>query len=83
VSGADHRFRDLVPRELVLPCEYTDGVVSLEVMVAADPVRVYVPGLDDVKGVLAVGSAELVRSYCSMWTRFLTLAAAGIRGDGS
>ncbi len=81
MSGVDKRFTALVPRELVLPCEHTDGVVSLEVVVeAGDPV-VYVPGLDELKAVLAVGSAELVRSYCALWTRFLTLAAAGIRRD--
>lgn len=81
MSGVDGRFAALVPRELVLPCEHTDGVISLEVVVDVEPVRVYVPGLDETKEALAVGSAELVRSYCSMWTRFLTLAAAGIRRD--
>ncbi len=79
MSGVDRAYRDLVPGELVLPCEHSDGVVSLEVVIGADPVRVYVPGLDDVKGVLAVGSAELVRSYCAIWTRFLALAGSGVR----
>ena len=81
--SVDRAYRDLVPRELVLPCERTAGVISLEVVIEADPVRVYVPGLDEVRDVLAVGSAELVRSYCAIWTRFLALAGSRVRGSES
>lgn len=67
------RFRDLVPTEIMLPCENTSAVVSLHILVEDDPLRVLAPTLDDVKGALAVGSADLVRHYCGMWTRWLQM----------
>jgi hypothetical protein len=74
VNGAGEEFRALVPSHLMLPCERTDAVISVPLVIDADPVRVVSPGLDAVKAALAVGSAELVRSYCEIWTRFLARA---------
>ncbi len=68
--------REQVPTSIVLPCERTDAVVVLDLVVEADPVRVVCPGLDEVKAALAVGSADLVRSYCGVWTRWLARCGA-------
>lgn len=67
----DTDFRALVPTTIGLPCEHSDAVIEVSLTIDADPVRVIAPGLDDIKGVLAIGSAELVRSYCEVWTRYL------------
>lgn len=69
-------LKALVPLELALPCEQTDARVTVTLVVEEDPVRVTAPGLDDVKVCLAIGSAELVRSYCNLWTRWLNRACA-------
>jgi hypothetical protein len=81
VSGADETFREMVPKYLMLPCERTDAVMSVPLVIGADPVLVYSPGLGAVKGALAVGSYELVRSYCELWTRFLAMAGSRERGQ--
>ncbi len=73
ISVAEARavYRQMVPKQILLPCEHSDAVVSLPLHVEADPVRVVANGLDDVQASLALGSVELVRSYCQMWTRWL------------
>lgn len=70
-------YRQMVPKQIMLPCEHSDAVVSLPLTVESDPLRVVANGLDDVKASLAVGSVDLVRSYCQLWTRWL--AHCGIR----
>lgn len=72
----DGRFRAMVPTEIVLPCEHTSTVVSVPLTIEDDPIRVIAPFLYGTKGALAVGSSELVRSYCELWTRWLRTAIA-------
>lgn len=79
MSAIAEGFLALVPTRLMLPCERTDAAMSVPLAVDADPVRVYAPELDAYKGALAVGSVELIRSYCEVWTRFLSLAGSGVR----
>lgn len=67
----DPDFRVMVPESIRLPCEHSDAVIDVTIEIDADPVRVVAPGLEDIKSVLAIGSAELVRSYCELWTRYL------------
>lgn len=67
------QLRELVPDTIRLPAEFTSAVLEVGVVVGEDG-RVYAPGLDDVKAVLAVGSADVVRSYCGLWTRWLARA---------
>jgi hypothetical protein len=79
VTAVQDQFRVLVPDDIIVPMEHTDAVAVVDLVVVDDPVRVTAPGLDVLKGALAIGSADLVRSYCEMWTRFLTAAYAGTR----
>lgn len=71
----------MVPQEITLPGEHVTAVFTLPLVVDADPVRVIAPSLDEVKGQLGVGSAELVRQYCAIWTRFLAQAASRTRQE--
>lgn len=64
-------FRGLVPEALMLPCEHSAAVISVSLAISDDN-RVYSPGLEEIKAVLARGSTDVVRSYCEMWTRWLT-----------
>lgn len=64
-------YRDLVPAEVTVPCEYAGAVISVPLIIEADPVRVTAPSLGEVKPALAAGAADLVRSQCEMWTRWL------------
>lgn len=79
----DERFRSLAPLEIVLPCEHSPAVISVPLAVESDPVQVVAPCLNEVKGALAVGSAELIRQYCALWTRFLAQAGSRVRRVGS
>lgn len=67
-------FRALVPGSLVLPCEHSDAAITIAIVVEADPVRVVAPGLQQFQAALARGSVDLIKQYCSMWTRFLVRA---------
>lgn len=77
---ADADFRALVPDELLLPCEHSLAVVSVGLGID-DTGRVYAPGLDEIKAVLARGSTDVVRSYCEMWTRWLAKAGTQLAED--
>ena len=65
------RYRDLVPTEIVVPSEYSDAVISVPLIIDADPVRVVAPSLNQLKGSLARGSADVIRNQCELWTRWL------------
>jgi hypothetical protein len=64
-------FRDQVPTQIVVPCEYTDAVVSVPLVIDAGPVRVVAPSLNQIQGALARGSADVIRNQCELWTRWL------------
>lgn len=70
--------RDLIPDEITLPCEHTDAVISVAIVVLPDQTRVVAPGLHELQGALARGSVELVKHYCEMWTRWLTRAQRAV-----
>lgn len=66
--------RDLIPSEIVVPCEKTDTAVSVQIWVDQYTGRVWAPGLRDLQSVLSHGAVSLVEDYCMMWTRWLTRA---------
>lgn len=65
-SGA---YREMIPTEIVLPCEHTDATITVPIVVMGGLVRA--PGLPQLQAALARGSVELVKHYCEMWTRWL------------
>jgi len=69
------QVRNLIPSEVRLPCERSAAVIAIRIVVDGD--RVTAPTLDELKGVLALGSADLVRSYCQIWTRWLARESGG------
>jgi hypothetical protein len=79
--SVDRRLLGLVPDSIAVPCEFTDAVIVVALVVDDDTLRVVAPGLEDIKAALGRGSVELVRSYCEVWTRYLAQVsrrAAGV-----
>lgn len=72
----DPRLRGLVPSNLMLPCASTEAYISVPLVVDHDPVQVVAPAFGAVASALPAGGAELVRTYCEMWTQWLARAAA-------
>lgn len=65
--------RDLIPDEIVLPCEHTDATITLAIQVGDDGV-VRAAGLGEISVALESGIVDLVSKYCRIWTRWLAQA---------
>jgi hypothetical protein len=71
VEDPEHPYRHMVPREFWVPCEHSDAMVVMEIAVTEDG-RVVAPALHELKAACAIGSVEIVTSFCQVWQRWLT-----------
>jgi hypothetical protein len=70
-------YATLVPKEITMPCAHSDAVISVQLVIDADPVRVYAPGLGLLAGALPVGAVTVIRSQCELWTKWLARVRGG------